>query len=72
MDLTVKFGRLEFKNPIVASAGGPTHSIHGLKKCIEAGVGGVCTKSISYDPESWSFQCQVTGSLINTECPVQL
>jgi len=52
-DLTVIFAGLEIKNPIVASAGNITHLPRTIKKCIEAGVGAVCTKSISYDPDSW-------------------
>lgn len=50
IDLNVKFAGVSFKNPIVATAGPPTRSEYGLKKCIEAGVGGICTKSISYNP----------------------
>ncbi|MBI4187237.1 MAG: 4Fe-4S binding protein [Chloroflexi bacterium] len=52
-DLRVKFAGVEFKNPIVASAGHITHSPYTMKRCIEAGVGAICTKSISVDAESW-------------------
>lgn len=44
-----------FKNPVMASAGTPTINVHGIEKCIEAGAGAVCTKSISFQPFSWAL-----------------
>lgn len=50
---SINVGGVTFKNPIIASAGTPTINVHGMEKCIEAGAGGVCTKSISFQPFSW-------------------
>jgi dihydroorotate dehydrogenase/Pyruvate/2-oxoacid:ferredoxin oxidoreductase delta subunit len=44
-----------FKNPIIVTAGTPTRKVHGLESSIRAGAGGVCTKSISFQPFSWPF-----------------
>ena len=52
-DLRINFAGIELKNPIVASAGHITHTPYTIKRCIEAGVGAICTKSISVDTESW-------------------
>ena len=54
-NLNVNLAGVTFKNPIMASAGTPTINLHGMEKCIEAGVGAVCTKSISFQPFSWSL-----------------
>ena len=44
-DLTVKYGGLEFKNPIVAAAGPLGRTFQALKRSIEAGCGAVTLKS---------------------------
>ena len=49
----VDLAGVKFKNPIIASAGTPTINVHGMEECIKAGAGGVCTKSISFQPFSW-------------------
>lgn len=54
-NLTVKFAGIELKNPIVATAGMPTIKLSGMQKCIEAGVGAVTTKSITFDPKMMAF-----------------
>ncbi len=51
----VDLAGVTFKNPIIASAGTPTINVHGMEECIEAGAGAVCTKSISFQPFSWSL-----------------
>lgn len=53
VDTSVVVAGVKFKNPIVAASGHPTHNGELLKKCIEAGVGAVETKSISNNPEEW-------------------
>ncbi|MDY6843781.1 MAG: hypothetical protein SVW57_06800 [Thermodesulfobacteriota bacterium] len=54
-NLEVDFAGVTFKNPIIASAGTPTINVHGMKECIGAGAGAICTKSISFQPFSWSL-----------------
>ena len=44
-DLTIKYGGIEFKNPIIAVAGPLGRTYDALKKSIEAGVGAVTLKS---------------------------
>ncbi len=44
-DLKVKYGGVEFKNPIVAAAGPLGRTFEALKRSIEAGCGGVTLKS---------------------------
>ena len=44
-DLKVKYGGLEFKNPIVAAAGPLGRTFEALKRSIEAGCGAVTLKS---------------------------
>lgn len=55
MDLTTNIAGVTFKNPITASSGVITRSVYGIRKCIEAGVGAVATKSISFIPEAWAL-----------------
>lgn len=50
----VKVAGVTFKNPVIVSAGTPTIDIHGMERCIAAGAGGICTKSISFQPFSWT------------------
>lgn len=47
MDLSVNFLGLSFKNPILVSAGPLTGSGEMIRKSIEAGAGGVVTKTIA-------------------------
>lgn len=47
---SVKVGNIQFKNPIIASAGEPTTDLEHMKKIIEAGAGAVVAKSISFSP----------------------
>ena len=51
VDLSVEFAGVRFKNPILAAAGTPTHTLVNLKNCIAAGVGGIEMKSMSLDVE---------------------
>ena len=48
VDLTCQVAGVTFKNPVVAASGIITRSVHSVRKCVEAGVGGVVTKSISF------------------------
>ena len=48
-DLTIKYGGMEFKNPIVAAAGPLGRTYQALKKSIEAGVSAVCLKSANFE-----------------------
>jgi len=54
-DLRVQFGGVEFKNPVVASAGTPTATPYTIKKCMEAGVGAICTKSLGIESHTWEW-----------------
>jgi len=53
IDMSVRVGRVNFKNPIWAASGHITHTGMLLKKCIKAGVGAVETKSIGNNPQEW-------------------
>jgi len=55
-DLSVRFAGVRFKNPVVAAAATPTLRLSHMKKCIEAGVGAIETKSISFNPKTWPLQ----------------
>lgn len=46
--LSVQFCGLEFKNPVVAASATPTRNFEMMKKCVEAGVGGLVGKSASF------------------------
>jgi len=48
VDLTVTIEGVTFKNPIAAASGIITRSVHSVERCIEAGVGAVVTKSITF------------------------
>ena len=54
MDLSTNIAGVTFKNPVSASSGVITRSVHGLRKSIEAGAGSVATKSITFIPTHWS------------------
>lgn len=51
MDLSVKFAGLSFPNPVWASAGPLTDTYEKMERCIEAGIGGIVTKTMKDDPE---------------------
>jgi dihydroorotate dehydrogenase (NAD+) catalytic subunit len=53
MDLSMNIAGVTFKNPISASSGVVTRSVRGMMKSIEAGVGSVATKSITFIPAHW-------------------
>jgi len=55
MDLITTIAGVTLKNPVTVSSGIITRSVHGMKRCIEAGAGAVATKSISFVPSSWSL-----------------
>lgn len=46
-DLSVKFAGVKFKNPVLAASAEPTLDLGLMRKCIEAGAGGVVAKSMS-------------------------
>jgi dihydroorotate dehydrogenase/Pyruvate/2-oxoacid:ferredoxin oxidoreductase delta subunit len=48
VDLTCRIAGVTFKNPVAAASGVITRSVYGVRKCVEAGVGAVVTKSISF------------------------
>lgn len=50
VDLTTQIAGVTFKNPIAAASGIITRSIHSIRRCVEAGVGAVVTKSITFIP----------------------
>ncbi len=50
-DLTVQYGEVEFKNPIVAAAGPLGRTFEALKRSIEAGCGAVTLKSNNATPK---------------------
>ena len=49
--LDVNFCGVNFKNPIVASSAEPTLNAHNMKRCIDAGAGGVITKTMTDSPD---------------------
>lgn len=49
-DLSVSFCGVTFKNPVVASSAEPTLNAHNMKKCIDAGAGGVIAKTMTDSP----------------------
>lgn len=53
IDMSVRMAGVNFKNPIWAASGHITHTGKLMRKCIEAGVGAVETKSIGNNPEEW-------------------
>lgn len=50
IDLSVEIAGVRLKNPIVVGSGTPTTSADAMIKCIEAGAGGIVTKTATYDP----------------------
>lgn len=54
-DWNVNVAGVDFKNPIVAAAGAPTINVRVMEKCIEAGAGAIATKSISFNPFTWTM-----------------
>ena len=48
-DLTVKYGGMEFKNPIIAVAGPLGRTYEALKRSIEAGAAAVSLKSANIE-----------------------
>jgi hypothetical protein len=48
VDLTATIEGVTFKNPVAAASGIITRSVHSVRKCVEAGVGAVVTKSITF------------------------
>lgn len=49
-DLCVNFCGVRFKNPVVAASAEPTLNAHNMKKCIDAGAGGVIVKTMTDSP----------------------
>ncbi len=48
-DLSVTFGGVRFKNPIIAASATPTRNERAMEKCIMSGAGGLVTKTPSFD-----------------------
>ena len=48
-DLSVTFGGVRFKNPLIAASATPTRNGEAMQRCIQAGVGGLVTKTPSFD-----------------------
>lgn len=49
-NMEVNFCGVQIKNPIVASSAEPTLNAHNMKKCIDAGAGGVIAKTLTDSP----------------------
>jgi len=49
-DLSVEVCGIKFKNPIVVASATPTKDAKYMRKCVEAGAGGVISKTISPEP----------------------
>ncbi len=47
IDLSVKLGNLDLKNPIVAAGGPLAGTVEHIKDCVDAGLGGIVTKTTS-------------------------
>ena len=43
-DLSIDFCGVKIKNPLVAASAEPTLNAHNMKKCIDAGAGGLLSK----------------------------
>ncbi len=56
MDLAVEISGVTFKNPVIAASGYPTYHPKLMKKCVEAGVGGVTMKTTSVVEQNWNKQ----------------
>ncbi len=50
-DLSIDFCGVRIKNPLVAASAEPTLNAHNMKKCIDAGAGGVIAKTMTDSPE---------------------
>ena len=48
-DLSVTFGGIRFKNPVIVASATPTRDRSAMQKCIRAGAGGLVTKTPSFD-----------------------
>ena len=46
-DLSVEFAGVKFKNPVLAASAEPTLDVNLMRRCIEAGAGGIVAKSMS-------------------------
>ena len=46
-NLGVEFAGVKFKNPVLVGSGEPTMRIENIRRCIEAGAGGLVVKSVS-------------------------
>jgi dihydroorotate dehydrogenase/NAD-dependent dihydropyrimidine dehydrogenase PreA subunit len=49
-NMEVNFCGVSIKNPVVASSAEPTLNAHNMKKCIDAGAGGVIAKTMTDSP----------------------
>jgi len=49
-DMQVDFCGVRIKNPVVASSAEPTLNAHNMRKCIDAGAGGVIAKTMTDSP----------------------
>jgi|GEM_PF-506516 len=47
-DLTTKIGKLNLKNPLILAAGPLSGTASHIKKCVDAGFGGIVTKTTTY------------------------
>jgi dihydropyrimidine dehydrogenase (NAD+) subunit PreA len=47
-DLTTKIGKLKLKNPVILGAGPLSGTAGHIKKCVDAGFGGIVTKTTNY------------------------
>lgn len=50
-DLSIQAWGKRFKNPIVVASATPTKDGKYMKKCVEAGAGGVISKTVTYEPK---------------------
>ena len=49
-DIGTRIAGIEFKNPVLTAAGPPVRDAQSIIKCVESGVGGIVTKTISTKP----------------------
>ena len=50
-DLSIEFCGVRFKNPLVAASAEPTLNAANMKRCIDAGAGGVIAKTMTDSPQ---------------------
>lgn len=54
-DLSVKMAGVRFKNPIIVASATPSKDSDYMKRCVDAGTGGIIAKTFSYEPKMQKY-----------------